>query len=79
MIRPMTKEQALHTLDQLGTFVMTKKKVPAAQQEAYSEDILKTLSLYRKKVDKADMPEQFKDIIEAAKHELKAVYDKHQA
>jgi len=73
----MTREQTLHTLDQLGTFVMTKKKVPAAQQEAYSESVLKVLSLYRKKTEKADMPEQFKDIIEAAKHELKAVYDKH--
>lgn len=74
----ITKEQALSTLDQLGTFVMTKKTVPAAQREAYSDAVLRTLSLYRKKAEKADLPSQYSDIVEAAKHELKAVFEKHQ-
>lgn len=73
-----TKEQTLRTLDQLGTFVITKKKVSEEKQMAFSDDVLKTVSLYKKKASKADMPSQFADFIEAAKHELKELYDKYQ-
>ena len=75
---PTTLEQTLRTLDQLSTFVITKKKVADDKQEAFSDDVLKTISLYKKKASKADVPSQFGDIVEAAKYELKELFDRYQ-
>ena len=75
---PTTLEQTLRTLDQLSTFVITKKKVADDKQEAFSDDVLKTISLYKKKASKADVHSQFGDIVEAAKYELKELFDRYQ-
>jgi len=72
------KDQALRTLEQLGTFIMTKKAPLVKEREAFSEDVLKTLSLYKTKLNKADMPSQYNDIVEAAKYEIKTVFDAYQ-
>ena len=72
-----TSEQALKLLDQLSTFVITKKGPMIRDREKFSDDILKTVSLYKNKVNKADLPSQYADIVEAAKNEFKAVFDNH--
>jgi hypothetical protein len=71
------QKQALRMLEQLGTFVITKKGAAIRQREKFSDAVLRTVSLYKNKVNKAETSEQFKDIIAAAKNELKSVYDEH--
>ena len=72
-----TAEQALSMLDQLSTFVITKKGTMIRDREKFSDDILRSVSLYKTKVNKADMPSQYADIVEAAKHEFKSIFDNH--
>lgn len=74
-----TQKQALSILDQLSTFVITKKGPQIRQREKFSDDVLRSISLYKTKINKADMPSQFTDIVAAAKHELKTIFDKHAA
>ena len=74
-----TQKQALRTLDQLGAYVITTKSAETSRREVFVDEVLKTLSLYRNKVSKAEEPEQFGDIVTAAKNELQTVFERHQA
>ena len=74
-----TQKQALRTLDQLGAFLITEKSKAIKRREPFATEVLKTLSLYRSKVSKAEDPEQFEDIVAAAKNELQATFERHQA
>ncbi len=70
-----TQKQALSMLDQISTFVITKKGPQLRNREKFSDDVLRTISLYKTKANKADMPSQFDDIVEAAKNELKTIFE----
>lgn len=74
-----TQKQALRTLDQLGAYLITEKSKAIKRREPFTSEVLKTLSLYRSKVSKAEEARQFNDIVEAAKNELQAIFERHQA
>ena len=74
-----TQKQALRTLDQLGAYLITEKSKAIKRREPFASEVLKTLSLYRSKVSKAEEARQFNDIVEAAKNELQAIFERHQA
>ena len=74
-----TQKQALRTLDQLGAYLITEKSTAIKRREPFVDEVLKTLSLYRSKVSKAEEPGQFNDIVEAAKNELQTLFERHRA
>lgn len=77
MTKIADKDHAQSVLDQLGTFIMTKKAPLLKDQDAFADEVHKTLNLYRTKINKAETSEQFTDIVEAAKHDIKSVFDSY--
>ena len=77
MAKIADKDHALNVLEQLGTFIMTKKAPLLKDNDAFADDVHKTLNLYRTKVNKAETSEQFTDIVEAAKYDIKSVFDSY--